>query len=78
MRAPLDTIQLMAPGELDSLMAGLRAWLKQHHGEQKKLAEELGVSPAILSHWLARRKDPGLKNYLSLRAFLAKAKRRKP
>ena len=72
-----DTIAVMPPEELDRLMAELKAWFKEHHGEQKKLAAELKISEQLLSNWLARRKDPGLKKYLALQAF-AKTHRIKP
>lgn len=64
----------MAPGELDRLMTELKAWCKAHHGEQKKLAEKLGVTPQVLNHWIARRKDPGLKNYLAIQEFMEQTK----
>lgn len=64
--------QYMPPEALDRLMAELKAWFKDHHGEQKKLAAELQITEALLSNWLARRKDPGLKNYLKLQAFAKK------
>jgi hypothetical protein len=67
-----DTLLVMPPEALDRLMAELKAWFKEHHGEQKKLAAELKISEALLSNWLARRKDPGLKNYLALQAFAKK------
>lgn len=67
----------MPPEALDRLMAELKAWFKTHRGEQKKLADQLDVSEALLSNWLARRKDPGLKNYLLMQDF-AKKHRIKP
>jgi DNA-binding transcriptional regulator YiaG len=73
----LDTLLVMPPEALDRLMAELKAWFKEHHGEQKKLATSLGISEQLLSNWLARRKDPGLKNYLALQSF-AKKHRIKP
>jgi DNA-binding transcriptional regulator YdaS (Cro superfamily) len=60
----------MAPEEIDQLMSELRTYLKAHHGGAKKLAAALGVSEHILSRWINRRKDPGLKNYLAIRRFL--------
>jgi DNA-binding transcriptional regulator YiaG len=67
-----DTIEPMPPEALDRLMAELKVWFKDHHGEQKKLADELHISEQLLSNWLARRKDPGLKNYLLLQEFAEK------
>ena len=72
-----DTLSPMPPEALDRLMAELKAWFKTHRGEQKKLADQLDVSEALLSNWLARRKDPGLKNYLLMQDF-AKKHRIKP
>lgn len=74
MSAESDTISAMAPNQLDRLMAELRDWCKAHHGEQKKLAEKLGVAEETVSHWIARRKDPGLKMYLAIEEFLRKQK----
>lgn len=75
MHGPSDTISsTMPPEELDKLMAELKEWCKAHHGEQKKLAVTLKVSEALLSNWIARRKDPGLKKYLAIQDFLRKQK----
>jgi transcriptional regulator with XRE-family HTH domain len=68
----------MPPEELDRLMAELKAWCKGNHGEQKKLAEALGISEQLLSNWIARRKTPGLQKYLALQEFLKKQRRAKP
>jgi transcriptional regulator with XRE-family HTH domain len=65
-----DTVQGMAPEELDLLMAELKAWCKAKHGRQAELAREIGVTEQLLSNWLARRKTPGLQKYLALQAFL--------
>jgi transcriptional regulator with XRE-family HTH domain len=67
---------LMPPEELDALMAELKAWCKAKHGRQKDLAEKIGVSEDTISHWIARRKKPGLEKYFELRAFLKQ--QRKP
>ncbi len=62
----------MPPKELDALMSELKAWCKREHGRQKALADELGVTEQLVSNWIARRKKPGLENYLKLQAFLKK------
>jgi transcriptional regulator with XRE-family HTH domain len=67
----------MPPKELDALMAELKAWCKREHGRQKALADELGVTEQLVSNWIARRKTPGLENYLKLKAFLDKQRRRR-
>jgi hypothetical protein len=68
----------MAPDEIDNLKDDLRAWAAQaEFGEQKKLAEELGVPPQRLNHWITGRKTPRLRDGLNLQAFLRKWKRRK-
>jgi hypothetical protein len=67
-----DTISSMPPEALDRLMAELKAWFKDHHGEQKKLADQLNVSEALLSNWLSRRKSPSLKNFLAMQDFAKK------
>ena len=59
------------PDELDDLMAELRAWADQAgHGEQKELAELLGVTPQLLNHWIKGRKVPNLRDGLRLQTFL--------
>jgi transcriptional regulator with XRE-family HTH domain len=65
------------PDEVDSLMDELLAWCKARHGRQKELAEEMKVSEALVSSWLARRKTPTLEYYFKLRAFMKKVRRRK-
>jgi transcriptional regulator with XRE-family HTH domain len=70
MGAFLATIPAMPPEEFDALVAQLKAWCKKKHGRQKILAEELGITEQLLSNWIAKRKTPGLENYLKLQAFL--------
>jgi transcriptional regulator with XRE-family HTH domain len=69
------TLSAMPPEELDALMAELKAWCKAKHGRQRELAAELGVTEQVLSNWIARRKMPGLQNYLRLQAFLKRQRR---
>jgi transcriptional regulator with XRE-family HTH domain len=71
-----STIPLMPPQELDTLMTELKAWCKEEHGRQKAVAEELGVTEQLVSNWIARRKTPGLENYLKLQALLKKRRHR--
>jgi transcriptional regulator with XRE-family HTH domain len=65
----------MPPEEIDAIMAELKAWCKAKHGRQRELASELGVTEQVISNWIARRKMPGLENYLRLQAFLKKQRR---
>ena len=68
----------MAPGELDDLIAELKAWADQaEFGAQKKLAESLEVSPQKLNHWITGRKLPNLKDGLKLQTFLRKWRKAK-
>ena len=64
--------------EADKLLGELRAWAEQAaYGEQKKLADSLGVPPQRLNHWITGRRLPTLNDGLKLQAFLKtwKAKR---
>jgi len=72
----LVSILAMPPEQLDGLMAELKAWCKAKHGRQKELAEVLHVTEDTISHWIARRKTPGLEKYLALQAFLKKRRRK--
>jgi predicted XRE-type DNA-binding protein len=57
--------------EVDKLLADLKAWAEQaEHGEQKKLAEQLGVKQAKFNHWITGRRMPNLRDGLRLQAFL--------
>jgi transcriptional regulator with XRE-family HTH domain len=66
---------MMPPEELDALMAELKAWCKAKHGRQKELSEKIGVSEDTISHWIARRKTPGLVKYFELQVFLKQQRR---
>jgi|tagenome__1003787_1003787.scaffolds.fasta_scaffold17555628_1 DNA-binding XRE family transcriptional regulator len=69
----------MSGDEFEKLMAELRAWAAQaKHGEQKALANQLGVSPQRLNHWITGRNVPNLKDGLKLQAFLKAQQRRRP
>ena len=66
------------PDELEDLMAELRAWAAQaKHGEQKELAELLGVTPQLLNHWIQGRKIPNLRDGLKLQSFLKMQRHRR-
>jgi hypothetical protein len=67
----------MPQDELEELLSDLKAWAEQAElGAQKKLAEELGVKPALFNHWITRRRVPNLRYGLKLQAFLKKWNRR--
>lgn len=68
----------MADDEFDRVMAELRAWARQaEFGEQKKLAEQLGVAPQKLNHWITGKKTPNVRDGFKLQAFVYKLKRRR-
>jgi hypothetical protein len=48
----------------------LKAWCKAERGRQRQLAGTLGVSEALVSNWLARRKTPILRHWLALHSLL--------
>ncbi|HEY0793554.1 MAG TPA: helix-turn-helix transcriptional regulator [Chthoniobacterales bacterium] len=69
----------MADDEYSELMAELRAWSAQaKHGEQKDLAERLGVSAQRLNHWITGRNIPNLKDGLKLQTFLKAQRKKRP
>jgi predicted XRE-type DNA-binding protein len=64
--------------EVDDLMSELRDWAEQaEHGRQTELARLLAVPKQRISHWIAGRKIPNLKDGLKLQSFLKKHRRRK-
>jgi hypothetical protein len=68
----------MAIEEGDKLLAELRAWADQaEYGEQKKLADSLGVPPQRLNHWITGRRRPRLNDGMKLMAFLRAHKQEK-
>jgi DNA-binding XRE family transcriptional regulator len=68
----------MVDDEFDRVMAELRAWARQaEFGEQKKLAEQLGVAPQKLNHWITGKKTPNVRDGFKLQAFVNKLKRRR-
>ena len=74
--ATCSIFSIMPPDELDKLMADLREWATQaEHGEQKKLAQLLGVKPQQVNHWITGRKLPNIGDGLRLQTFLKKWRR---
>ena len=68
----------MATDEWDELLTELRAWDERSaYGEQKQLAETLGVSPKLLNHWITGRRRPNIRDGLRLQTFLRKRHPRK-
>jgi hypothetical protein len=68
----------MSQDELEELLSNLEEWAGQaEFGAQKKLAEELGVTPGLLNHWITRRRVPNLRYGLKLQTFLKKWNRRR-
>jgi predicted XRE-type DNA-binding protein len=64
--------------EVDDLISELKAWAEQaRYGEQTELARLLGVPKQRVSHWIAGRKIPNLRDGLKLQAFLKKQRRSK-
>jgi hypothetical protein len=70
------TLQTMPEKELEQLILSLRAWCSEKHGRQKEPAKAVDVREDTISHWLARRKDPGLKKFFAPKAFLEKQNRK--
>ena len=63
----------MPKDEWDKLLTELRAWDERSaYGEQKQLAEQLGVSPKVLNHWITGRRRPNIRDGLRLQTFLRK------
>ena len=62
--------------ESERLLAELKAWCDQKHGRRMELARLLGVSPQLVSDWMARRRTPTLDDGLKLMAFLKQQRRR--
>jgi DNA-binding XRE family transcriptional regulator len=59
------------PEPFEQLMEYLRAWdATAGYGEQKALADQLGVSPQTLNNWIKGRRTPSLKDGLKLQLFL--------
>jgi hypothetical protein len=66
----------MVADEYEQLMTDLKAWAAQaEHGDQRKLAKSLGVSPQRLNSWVKGLKEPNGKAAFSLKSFLAKWKK---
>jgi len=65
--------------EVESLIADLRAWIKAEHGRSTQIATMLGVSRSLVSDWISPRRkvDPQLEEFLKLKEFLKREKRKK-
>jgi transcriptional regulator with XRE-family HTH domain len=63
--------------EMEALIADLKAWCKAKHGRNLKIAEVIGVSPQLVSDWINGNADPTVGNWLNLRDFLKKQKRKR-
>jgi hypothetical protein len=69
----MNFIRMTAP-EIKTLMAELKRWSSEKHGRQTELAREIGVSPKLVSDWIALRRPPSLNQYLKLQDFLKRQK----
>jgi predicted XRE-type DNA-binding protein len=66
----------MAAPELEKLLNELRAWCAEERGRQAQIAESLEVSRGLVNDWLTGRREPGTNEYLTLKAFLRRHRRR--
>jgi transcriptional regulator with XRE-family HTH domain len=66
----------MAAPELERLLDELRNWCGEERGRQAEIAELLGVSRSWVNDWLMGRREPGTNEYLTLREFLKRQRRR--
>jgi hypothetical protein len=67
----------MPPKESEILIAELKAWADAKYGRRSAIARMLGLSPQLVSDWLAGRKTPTLDTGFQLQAFLKKQRRAK-
>jgi hypothetical protein len=65
----------MAPRESEKLIAKLKVWADKKYGRRSELARILGVSPQLITEWLAGRATPTLDDGLKLQAFLKKQRK---
>jgi hypothetical protein len=65
---------VVAPEEVDQLISDLAAWCNAEYGRQTEIAEKLGVSKQLVSHWINKRKTPSLESFFKIREFLQKQK----
>jgi Helix-turn-helix len=65
----------MPPTEAEKLMAEVKAWADQKRGRRSELARTFGVSPQLVTNWLAGRKMPTLDDGLKLQAFLRRERK---
>jgi transcriptional regulator with XRE-family HTH domain len=66
----------MTAPELEKLLNELRDWCAEERGRQAQIAESLDVSRGLVNDWLTGRREPGTNEYLALRAFLKRQRRR--
>ena len=67
---------VMTAPELEKLLNELRAWCAEERGRQAQIAGLLEVSRGLVNDWLTGRREPGTNEYLTLRAFLKRQRRR--
>lgn len=53
-----------------------RAWCSEERGRQAQIAESVEVSRGLVNDWITGRREPGTNEYLTLRAFLKRQRRR--
>lgn len=53
-----------------------RAWCSEETGRQAQIAESVEVSRGLVNDWITGRREPGTNEYLTLRAFLKRQRRR--
>jgi predicted XRE-type DNA-binding protein len=70
-----DRERMTAP-ELEKLLNELRAWCAKERGRQAQIAASLEVSRGLVNDWLSGRREPGTNQYLTLKAFLKRQRRR--
>jgi transcriptional regulator with XRE-family HTH domain len=66
----------MTAPELEKLLNDLKTWCDKERGRQAKIAERLGVSRGLVNDWITGRREPGTNEYISLRNFLKRQRRR--
>jgi transcriptional regulator with XRE-family HTH domain len=66
----------MTAPELEKLLNDLKTWCDEERGRQAKIAERLGVSRGLVNDWITGRREPGTNEYISLRNFLKRQRRR--
>jgi predicted transcriptional regulator len=62
--------------EIEKLVKDLNTWCKARRGRIVEIAKILGVSPQLVSDWFSRKADPMTEQFLLIRDFLRKEKRK--